>query len=313
MSTIKANNYEASTAGNNLIFKTNNAERMRIDTSGNIGIGLANPATKLHISGSSSTYESIYLANSSSASFVQMFAAGSSGVPGGGVPGYSTWIEGAPASSGNTVLSSYYNNLVFATGTSRTERMRIDSSGKVGIGTASPAVALDVSGEARSSTSTTDASNAKTLTTKDYVDFSVYSFDLTIDDYANAGRLGSGSPGSTAVRNSAGTVTQANATTITVNDLRIGRVYTRVHRTIASPAPNHPPFTQWIIDNTGAVSLVWTAFYTTANTTPFSGSLPTTLTLASTAVNPYKSNNTFATSTHTASTYGYAVVWVMRI
>jgi len=40
----------------------------------------------------------------------------------------------------------------------------------VGIGTASPAVALDVSGEARSSTSTTSASNDKTLTTKDYVD-----------------------------------------------------------------------------------------------------------------------------------------------
>jgi len=40
----------------------------------------------------------------------------------------------------------------------------------VGIGTASPAVALDVSGEARSSTSTTSESNAKTLTTKDYVD-----------------------------------------------------------------------------------------------------------------------------------------------
>ena len=44
------------------------------------------------------------------------------------------------------------------------------SGGYVGIGTASPAVSLDVSGEARSSTSTTNASNAKTLTTKDYVD-----------------------------------------------------------------------------------------------------------------------------------------------
>ena len=42
--------------------------------------------------------------------------------------------------------------------------------GKVGIGTASPAVALDVVGEARSSTSTIASSNAKTLVTKDYVD-----------------------------------------------------------------------------------------------------------------------------------------------
>jgi hypothetical protein len=42
MSTIKANNYEASTAGNNLIFKTNNAERMRIDTSGNLTLSSGN-------------------------------------------------------------------------------------------------------------------------------------------------------------------------------------------------------------------------------------------------------------------------------
>ena len=40
----------------------------------------------------------------------------------------------------------------------------------VGIGTTTPAVALDINGQARSSTSTTGASNAKTLTTKDYVD-----------------------------------------------------------------------------------------------------------------------------------------------
>jgi hypothetical protein len=40
----------------------------------------------------------------------------------------------------------------------------------VGIGTTTPAVALDINGQARSSTSTTSASNAKTLTTKDYVD-----------------------------------------------------------------------------------------------------------------------------------------------
>ena len=44
------------------------------------------------------------------------------------------------------------------------------NNGNVGIGITAPAVALDVAGEARSSTSTTTASNAKTLTTKDYVD-----------------------------------------------------------------------------------------------------------------------------------------------
>jgi hypothetical protein len=45
--------------------------------------------------------------------------------------------------------------------------------GRVGAGTAAPAVALDVVGEARSSVSTVSTSNDKTLVTKDYVDGNV--------------------------------------------------------------------------------------------------------------------------------------------
>lgn len=53
------------------------------------------------------------------------------------------------------------------------------SASYVGIGTTNPAVALDVNGEARSSTSTTSASNAKTLTTKDYVDSLIWTSSAT--------------------------------------------------------------------------------------------------------------------------------------
>jgi len=67
MSTIKANNYEASTAGNNLIFKTNNAERMRIDTSGNLTLSSGSLSGtvqrgsygSLSVSGSTNTYSGI--------------------------------------------------------------------------------------------------------------------------------------------------------------------------------------------------------------------------------------------------------------
>ncbi|MBM3204051.1 hypothetical protein FJZ55_09140 [Candidatus Woesearchaeota archaeon] len=188
------------------------------------------------------------------------------------------------------------------------------ASNRVGIGTSTPAVALDVNGEARSSTSTSVSSHAKTLVTKDFVDFSVDPFVLTIDDAANADRLSSSAPGSTVVRTSDLTVTQANATTIRVQDLRIGRVHTRVHRTVSSATPNYQPFTAWYIDNTNAVSLVWTAFYTTGNSTTFSGSLSTNLTMTPLTVMPYNSTpHYFAGSMHTGSTYGYSVVWVLRI
>lgn len=78
------------------------------------------------------------------------------------------------------------------------------SGGYVGIGTASPAVALDVSGEARSSTSTTSASNAKTLTTKDYV-----------EDYVDSKCIGVGQTWQVFARNAAGRVANTNYTNST--------------------------------------------------------------------------------------------------
>lgn len=61
-------------------------------------------------------------------------------------------------------------------------------NGKVGINnTLNPAVALDINGEARSSTSTTAASNAKTLVTKDYVDSKAFTFTYGNTTYSTTG------------------------------------------------------------------------------------------------------------------------------
>jgi hypothetical protein len=119
-----------------MVFNNNTAERMRIDTSGNVLIGTTTNTGKL------------------------VAALG-----GGHV--FNTELNGTTLGSSNGVLVSNYLNqttrlaainfaadsstagsLIFGTATSSTltERMRIDSSGNVGIGTSSPGAKFNVAG-----------------------------------------------------------------------------------------------------------------------------------------------------------------------
>jgi hypothetical protein len=110
------------------------SEFMRIDSAGNVGIGTTSPSAKLQVDSSSATYSAnIRVRNSNF---------------GNGVVG---------AASGILTVATDMNNIAFYTGSNlgvdgtsvpTNERMRIDSSGNVGIGTSSPDVALDVVGEA---------------------------------------------------------------------------------------------------------------------------------------------------------------------
>jgi hypothetical protein len=104
--------YVFNRANSFLVLGTNNTERMRIDSSGNVGIGTTNPVLKFVISSGSAGLE-----------------VDPSGVDSG--PYLQSYNRSTSAFVPLTTLSSY---VAFRTGSSPTERMRIDSSGNLLIG-----------------------------------------------------------------------------------------------------------------------------------------------------------------------------------
>src|SRR6056300_170317 len=117
---------------------TNGAERMRIDSLGNVGIGTTNPAQKLDVQGIAK------IQNSGADSVLQIFAPsdsynphihfGVSGVRNSGVLGYENGDDALRYRSGASSM------------TTGTERFCIESGGNVGIGTTSPDFSLDILG-----------------------------------------------------------------------------------------------------------------------------------------------------------------------
>jgi hypothetical protein len=116
----------ASGAPTSLVFNTMSpsfvsGERMRIDSSGNVGIGTSSPNAKLHAN--------------AGASQVAVMAGGTVNAP--GYPAFG--FDGQIASNGGRGAGMYLPaDGTLAWSTNATERMRIDSSGNVGIGTSTP-------------------------------------------------------------------------------------------------------------------------------------------------------------------------------
>jgi len=111
--------------GNNLRAITGGAERMRIDSSGKVGIGVTDPTRTIdaHVTDSGSNY--LHLTNSST----------------GTGDGNGVFI-GLDSAEGGIIWNQ--ENAYVRFGTNDSERMRITSDGKVGIGTTSPAYRLDI-------------------------------------------------------------------------------------------------------------------------------------------------------------------------
>ena len=146
---VGANNYSA-----NLIFSTQNSgttnplgERMRITSAGLVGIGTSSPSGKLQIDSTnvdpSATATGITLINSTSS---QATNNGGSISLGGVYTGSSItqfgYILGAKANSTDGNYAGYLSFGTRPNGDVSQERMRIDSSGNVGIGTATAGTRL---------------------------------------------------------------------------------------------------------------------------------------------------------------------------
>ena len=121
---------------NGMIFRnTSGAERMRIDSSGNVGIGTNNPLQALHIGSSGHL----------------LFERGGE-LRSKDTSGNQKTI--ARVDSSNRLQFGWSGNggVLFMGGGSYTERMRIHTNGNIGIGTTSPSVPLSVVGDIQTST-----------------------------------------------------------------------------------------------------------------------------------------------------------------
>ena len=126
---------------NELSIDVNNSEAIRIDSSRNVGIGTTSPGAKLDVvasdvsvvpNGSSSA---VFRRNGDNYISILSSTSGEGGVLFG---------NSSDAVDGWVAYKNGSGNQYMTIGTADTERMRIDSSGNVGIGTTSPGNLLHI-------------------------------------------------------------------------------------------------------------------------------------------------------------------------
>jgi len=140
-------------AADTIAFTEGGVESMRITSAGEVGIGTASPNAPLHVTRSSSGVTATFAntatnnqnanvnAVSDNATAVSLRVFGSTAGSAGMLAPNSTMLYTSAADL-NLVADNVSGVMKFATG-GNTERMRINSSGQVGIGTSSPANRLD--------------------------------------------------------------------------------------------------------------------------------------------------------------------------
>lgn len=116
-------------AADTIAASTGGSERLRINSSGNVGIGTASPTRKLHVLGGDSLNA--------------MIVGASNALCIGSTASYG-YLESLDTTGSISYNPLWLGGSIVQLGVSGSEKMRITSAGNVGIGTTSPAKLLDV-------------------------------------------------------------------------------------------------------------------------------------------------------------------------